>query len=329
MWQCLWFLPAAEVNRSITGAPIGVNETNENTTAGFEILPNANTGNLTLRVRFSRNATELEQATSNSEFASYAVSAGQSSPDMYIRVEVSGNVNATTLRYVVVRLGYALKYLDTDGDGSADIDESTLTLWRYCPAMRSWQQLRQGSITCGNETITVFGSGVNASANYVWANLSSLSLFGIGGIAVATPPPAPPAASAPAGGGGGIYVPEAVLLANSIDLALAEELVSYLESLGIRLYLVNASNFSEYSSRRYIIILGRHKAYEGVGEIVANLTSHEERQRILAGRAHIVKRSVFRTEQVVHILAGKDRYETANAWRENYIGIAEDIKYGR
>jgi len=90
-----------------------------------------------------------------------------------------------------------------------------------------------------------------------------------------------------------------VLLANSIDLALAEELVSYLESLGIRLYLVNASNFSEYSNKRYIIILGGHKAYEGVGEIVANLTTQEERQRILAGRAHIVKRSVFRTGQVV------------------------------
>jgi hypothetical protein len=241
---------------------------------------------------------------------------------MYIKVEVSGDVNAGALRHVVVKLSYTTADLDTDGDGAADIDEDTLTLWRYCSASGEWQPLRRGNITCGGTVITIFASGVNTSAKYVWANLSSLSVFGIAGgeiKAVSAPAPAAPAPS--------VYSPEAVLLANSIDLALASDLVSYLEERGIELYIVNATNFSEYSNKQYVIILGGHRAYEGVGEIVAGVLSEDEKVQVEEGRAYIKKRSVFRAGQVVYIFAGKDRNATAEAWKEAYEEVAREIEY--
>ena len=315
----------AEVNKSITGAPVEVNETLTNTSANIELLPDANTGSFRLKVRFSRNASELEQSTNNTEFAAYAVSAGQSSIGRYIRVELSGDVNATSLRYVVVKLGYTISDLDKNGDGDAsdagDIDENMLVLLRYCSATGEWQMLRQGNITCGNTTITVFDNGVNTSERYVYASLSRLSVFGIAGELIKVAPL--DVAAVP----GRAYSPEVVLLANSIDLALAQELISHLEKRGIELHIVNASNFSEYSSKRYKVILGGHRAYEGVGDIVAGILSDEEKARIEAGSAYIKKRSVFRSGGVVYIFAGKDRNSTAQAWLEAYREVAREIQY--
>jgi len=198
----------------------------------------------------------------------------------------------------------------------------------------------------GNIT-KIFGAGTTSEVNFAWKAVKgshTLEIFvdpddnirevnetnNKAGLAVSV---AAAFGSAFTGGvsaaGGTAYTPEAVLLANSIDLALAGDLVEYLRELGIRLHVVSAANFSAYSKKRYVIILGGHKAYEGVGEIVASLTTPEERERILAGRVKLEKPSAFAPEQRVFILAGKDRYETANAWRENYVDIAEMIRYGR
>jgi len=62
---------------------------------------------------------------------------------------------------------------------------------------------------------------------------------------------------------------------------------------------------------------------------VANLTIAQERQKIKQKRAFLVKRDAFRAGQKVYIFAGRDRYETANAWRESYLLAAEEVKYGR
>jgi len=317
-------LPAeAEVRKNLTGRPVLVNETRGNTTASFELLPDSISGTMTLRVSFSRNASELEQRTSNDEFSTYAVSGGQSALGRYLRVKVSGAANTSSLRYVVIRVSYSTSDLDRNGDGdtldSGDISEGTLTLWRYCSATDEWQALRPGNITCGNTTISVFDAGVNTSAKYVWANLSRLSLFALAGESVRFVS-APPAA-------GGSYSPEAVLLANSIDLSLASELVEYLRQRGIRLHIVDAQNFSEYSDRRYVIVLGGHLAYGGVGEIVAGILGDDEMRRVAEGRAYLKKRSVFREGQVVYVFAGRDRYATAEAWREVYRDVAREVEY--
>jgi|Deesub1362A_J573_1020465.scaffolds.fasta_scaffold03965_2 hypothetical protein len=311
---------SAEINKSITGAPITINETIINTTATFLVLPDVNNGTLTLKARFSRNASELVSSTTNSEFVSYASAVNQKSPNIYLWVNISGDVNSTTLRYVVIRVGYTTSDLDMNGDGDAadagDIDEKTLTLWRYCSATDVWQVLRKGNLTCGNETVTVFDSGVNVSGKYVWANLSALSLFAVGGAELKSA-----VASA------GDYSPEVVILANKIDLTLAADFVSHLRQRGIKLYIVDARNFSDYTTKQYVVILGGHRAYDGVGDIVKGIMSDEEKGQVEGGRVYIKKRSVFRSGQVVYIFAGRDRYETAEAWREVYKEVAREIEY--
>ncbi len=312
----------ARVEKNITGQKITINETIFNTSTTFEILPEANAGVLRLNVSASTNVSELESGTSNKEFA-FALASGQGSIGKFVKVKVGGDVNASSLKYAAVAVRYTPEDLDTDGDGSADINENTLTLWRYCSEEDRWIELPHGTnynVTCGNVTITVFASGVNTSERYVYASLSHLSVFGIAGEVIKAAPLA--VAAAP-----GAYSPEAVLLANSIDLALAQELVSYLQERGIKLYVVDASNFSEYSTKQYIVILGGHRAYEGVGEIVAGILSEEEKAQIEAGKAYIKKRTVFRAGQVVYIFAGRDRNATAQAWQEAYEDVAREIEY--
>ncbi len=314
----------ASVEKNITGQKITINETLFNTSTTFEILPEANAGVLRLNVTVSRNVSELDSRTTNDEFA-YALASGQGSISKFVKVEVGGDVNAGSLQYAVIAVSYTPEDLDTDGDGSADINESTLTLWRYCGEEDRWIELRHGTnynVTCGNVTITVFASGVNTSERYVYASLNHLSVFGISGEVIKA---APAVAAAPAPGGA--YSPEAVLLANSIDLALAQELVSYLQERGIELHIVNASNFTDYSTKQYIIILGGHRAYEGVGDILAGILSEEEKARIEAGSAYIKKRSVFRSGDVVYIFAGRDRNATREAWLEVYKEVAREIEY--
>ncbi len=164
-----------------------------------------------------------------------------------------------------------------------------------------------------------YGRYYNGITGYVYAIVNHTSVFGIAGNIVRGQAGLSPA--------GGVYTPEAVLLANTIDLALAKELVAYFKGLGIRLYIVNASNFSEYSKKHYIIILGGQKAYEGVGKIVAGLLTEKEKETVLQGEIYIKKHSAFRTGDVVYIFAGKDRYATREAWKKVYKQIAKEIKY--
>ena len=156
---------------------------------------------------------------------------------------------------------------------------------------------------------------------YVYAVVNHTSVFGLGGSVAAAPAAA---ALAPAAG---VYSPEAVLLANSIDLALAKELIEELEGMGIKLYIVNAKNFTEYAKKSYKIILGGHKAYEGVGEIVADITTSEERKEIEKDKAFLKKKSVFRAGGVVYIFAGRDRNATVQAWKQNITKVAKEIKF--
>ncbi len=155
---------------------------------------------------------------------------------------------------------------------------------------------------------------------YVYAVINHTSVFGIGGNIAVSP-------TSPALAGGGSYTPEAVLLANSIDLSLAEELIKIMRERGIKLYITDAHNFTQYSRKNYIIILGGHRAYEGIGEIVSKITTEQEKEEILKGSLFSVKKSVFRTGGVVYIFAGKDREITRRVWKENIQKVATTIRY--
>jgi AmiR/NasT family two-component response regulator len=105
------------------------------------------------------------------------------------------------LSSVMIRVYYTDSELDRTGDGDADdvgdIDPTD-----------AWQALEQGEIVCGTETIQIFDNGVDTTDNFVYAEISSLSVFGLvgtltelvepiitgggGGPPAPTPPPALP-----------------------------------------------------------------------------------------------------------------------------------------
>ena len=55
--------------------------------------------------------------------------------------------------------------------------------------------------------------------------------------------------------------------------------------------------------------------------------TEEERNNVKQGKMMIKKRDIYRSGQVVYILAGKDRGATAEAWKENKGEVMKVIKY--
>ncbi len=166
---------------------------------------------------------------------------------------------------------------------------------------------------CGRYYNSATGKG------YVYAEVNHTSVFGLGGsIAYVSAQPLPST---------GVYHPEVVILANSIDLGLADDLISALQKAGIDVLIVDANNFSTYSKRSYVIILGGHKAYEGIGEIVDRILNSSEKERIELGFVALKKKSVFRSGGRVYIFAGRNRSYTAEAWRERLVDLVREIKY--
>ncbi|WP_457554470.1 Ig-like domain-containing protein, partial [Candidatus Pyrohabitans sp.] len=204
-----------------------------------------------------------------------------------------------------------------------NLDPGTLALFYWNgTAWISTQEYINKTIPDSRGGLHVYDAGrvysPSTGKGYVYAEVNHTSHWAVAGrikqAALVAPSP-------------GVYSPEAVLLANSIDLALAQELVAHLKERGIKLYVVSAANFTDYTTKRYIIILGGHRAYEGVGDILAGILSEEEKARIEAGRAYIKKRSVFRSGDVVYIFAGKDRNATRGAWQEAYEEVVREIEY--
>ncbi len=154
---------------------------------------------------------------------------------------------------------------------------------------------------------------------YVYAEVNHTSVFALGGKVIPAVVPTPSA--------GGEYSPEAVLLTNSIDLALAEELIEKLKKNKIKIHIASANNFSIYKTKLYIIVLGGHKAYEGIGEIVSMMTTEEEKMNISKGKVFIKKKSVFRKGQTVYIFAGANRFLTKEAWLKFFDSALKEIKY--
>jgi parallel beta-helix repeat protein len=170
----------------------------------------------------------------------------------------------------------------------------------------------------------IFDAGVDKGQNYVYAVVDHFSVYGIGGETY-TPQPTPTAGG---GGGGAAPKPKIVLLANSIDLNLSSNFTVFLKGQGVDIIYVNASNFSEYKQERFIVILGGPDAYEGVGEIVREVLNESEQGwlREKGNRRMYVKTNVWRTGQVVMIIAGSDREETQKACEENKGEVKGKIK---
>jgi putative cell wall-binding protein len=118
--------------------------------------------------------------------------------------------------------------------------------------------------------------------------------------------------------------PTIIILANYIDYALASDFFEFLGNKGVNKVRVTATDFVQYpwipyKNMTFIIILGGPDAYEGVGEIVQEVLASSEQNylRIKGNRKMYVKPNVWRTGQIVVVIAGSDRFQTQKAHREN------------
>jgi len=323
------------VNETVVNGTVEVVNSIANTSAYIEFLPTSN-GSVNITINATTNASQL-----NATDLAYAVAQNQKSIDKYIKIEITGAVNTSAnLSWALIRLYYSDADLDRNGDGivkdkdgdgyvgddPGDINENSLKLYRYCGAESKWNAVVGGrTITCGSDSVTVYGNGVNSTGNYIWANLSHFSEYGAAGDV--TPSPTTP----PSGGDGGWTPPSkpaVTIVANSIDKALAEEFFGFLKNQGIDIGIVNATEFEKVKTSKFIIILGGPDAPEGIGEIVKKLIAEDEQKFIRAkgNRKMYTITNKYATGQVIHILAGSDRNETKNAHAENRNTVAQKIK---
>ncbi|MFH0961097.1 MAG: PGF-pre-PGF domain-containing protein [archaeon] len=190
------YFPASQSGKNLTANTTAFfNESLIATGAELEVLPLAS-GKANLTITSSNNPGALEPETNDTSFEYWL--GGLVSVDRFFDFNLSGNLSDSSYAYFLLKLHYSVSDLDSDGDGISEILPESLRILRYCKASGEWAILpNSGAISCGNETIQVYGSGVNSAGSYVWANLSHLSTYGIGGSG------APPVTTTTISGGGG------------------------------------------------------------------------------------------------------------------------------
>ncbi|MFH1722425.1 MAG: hypothetical protein ABH950_07475 [Candidatus Altiarchaeota archaeon] len=116
----------------------------------------------------------------------------------------------------------------------------------------------------------------------------------------------------------GQYDPKRVIVvSNSIDRELAEDLFSVIRGTGFEVINVGVSGLPEFKNERHIIFLGGHRSPEGVGELVADILDDKEKKLLLADRSAsrlFVKTNVYHPGQAVYIFAGYEKEQTRLSW---------------
>jgi len=293
--------------------------------------------NGTATVTGSRDGSSLGVNDLNSTTAAYGFGANSLAIGKYYKIDTSDNLNGTSgnISSVLMKVYYTMADLDMNGDGDysdvGDVLPSSLKLFWYNESNGMWYPL-----TAPNDYEPigpkVNSNGINTVPNgsylgYVWANLTHFSVYGLGG-SVSTPPSSSPSSS---GGASSRYwgvKPNATIVANSIDKALAEDFFGFLKNEGIEISIVDASQFEKVKTSKFLIILGGPDAPEGIGEIVKQLLVEDEQNflRAKGNRKMYTLTNKYATGQVIHILAGSDRNETRNAHAENKASVSAKIK---
>ena len=159
-----------------------------NTGANTETLTSAPYSNTTLRL-YTNNSSNGTIQISQSKVNLTSNTSDFSNPGIYVLVNASQDIR-NNLTYVVLSVNY------TDADVSSFV-ESSLRLYRWNTTSSGWEKLSgPGSPSFVND------AGVDTVNNFVWANLTNLSEFAIGGN-LYTPPSQQTASSGGGGGGGG------------------------------------------------------------------------------------------------------------------------------
>ena len=154
-------------------------------TETFTVAPYSNT---TLRLHTNNSTNGTIQIT-QSKVNLTSNTSDFSNPGIYVLVNASHDIR-NNLTYVVLSVNY------TDADVSSFV-ESSLRLYRWNTTSPGWEKLSgPGSPSFVND------AGVDTVNNFVWANLTNLSEFAIGGN-LYTPPSQQTVSSGGGGGGGG------------------------------------------------------------------------------------------------------------------------------
>ncbi len=124
----------------------------------------------------------------------------------------------------------------------------------------------------------------------------------------------------------GASVPGVILLSNDIDFANANGLMLFLSNNDVIVKRVNASEFDRYKEHHVIVMLGGHLAYDGVGDIVGGILTHDEKLDLEQSNASetYYKRGVWMENQDVIIFAGNNRNLTKSAHIKN---VAEILNF--
>jgi hypothetical protein len=199
----------------------------------------------------------------------------------------------------------------------------------------------------GNKTVTKAYLAPNEVFSYTWrvrAYPAHHTVYGVAGVLLTfsgdnVPPIStstqisvanvPEEVTGGGGGGGAAAKPRIVLLANSIDLNLSSGFFGFLRNQGIDIVYVNASNFSDYKTEKFIVILGGPDAPEGVGEVVREVLNESEQAelRTPGAKKMYVKANVWRSyNQVVMVIAGSGRDQTREASEDNKQTVKVKVK---
>jgi hypothetical protein len=183
----------------------------ENQTVSSGVI-NTSQGNLSFSITANASAPPVEITMNVSTVAPSGVSdvstyAG-AIPGLYFTIDVNDTSWFNSISQVQVKFYYS------EADIPSGVSESTLRPLRYTSG--SWVRLDCSALggctaTLADGTI-LYASGVDTTNNYVWANLSRFSNYGIGGVKVVVA-----VAPSPVGVGGGV---SPWLGARSFDITL-------------------------------------------------------------------------------------------------------------
>lgn len=122
--------------------------------------------------------------------------------------------------------------------------------------------------------------------------------------------------------------PSVLVVANDIDHALAKTMYTTLMTAGANVTRITAMELPMRRDGDFIIILGGHRAPQGVGEVVSTLLTSMEK-RYLEGfesSSQVFPRNNNTLGRPVYVAAGYDREQTRKAWLRGLADFVEQLR---
>ncbi|MFH1431607.1 MAG: hypothetical protein ABIG84_00110 [archaeon] len=135
--------------------------------SGDVLVLNASSVDTVLEMSANVNMTNISINITESLFNPTNSSFGVVEIGKYVQIEVDDNLFGN-LSYVLIRIMYDDELLDSG------VDENSLGFYWFNESSDAWIMLDEAMDW-------VYGAGVNTTLNYVWANVSHFSIYGIGG----------------------------------------------------------------------------------------------------------------------------------------------------